>query len=108
MGVLVSKWLQLVQMLAPTILTTIKPSLAPIASNITSGIQIAEDLKNAGTITDKLAHVQGIALQAAGVVNTAAGKNVIDTSSLNAAVQEGVDTTVAVVNLIHKKPTVVN
>lgn len=100
-----NKWLQLAELLAGPVLSIVNPKLAPIAPQISAGIQEAEQLKAAGTITDKLAHVQNIANIAANSVNTAAGKTVVDTSSLNTAVQEGVDTAIAAINLIHQKAT---
>ena len=100
----ITKWLDLAKLLAPIILTTVKPSLAPIASNIATGITEAEQIPGASG-QDKLAHVQNIASNAATAINSAAGKTLVDTSSLQQTVQEGIDTTVAAINLIHKKST---
>lgn len=97
-----SKWLSLVQMLAPIILTAVKPSLAPIVGNVTAAIQEAEQIKGASG-TDKFQHVQNIAHAAADSVNTAAGKEVIHIPTLDNALQDGVSTVVSVANLVHGK-----
>lgn len=96
------KWLSLIQMLAPIILTSVKPELAPIAGNVSSAIQEAEQIKGA-TGADKLQHVQNIAHAAADSVNTAVGKEVVHIPTLDNAIQDGVSTVVSVANLVHGK-----
>jgi hypothetical protein len=98
-----NKWFALVKMLAPIILTTVRPELAPIADKITDGIEEAEKLKEAGTIKDKLKHVQLIASNAADSINIAKGKEVIDKEHLDAAVNEGVSTVIHAINIVNKK-----
>jgi len=97
-----NKWLALVKLLAPIILTTVKPELAPIAGNITDAIGEAEQIKGA-TGQEKLAHVKNIAVSTANSINTAKGKTVIDPTSLTGAIDQSVSTVVSVVNLIHEK-----
>jgi hypothetical protein len=97
-----NKWLQLAQLLAPIILSTIKPELAPIAGDISQGIQTAEQMVGAKGI-QKLAYVQDLAAKTADAVNVAKGKVVVDPAGLNVAVEQGVNTTVAVLNLLHKQ-----
>jgi hypothetical protein len=96
-----SKWLALVKTLAPIILTSVKPELAPIAGQITDAITEAEAIKGASG-SAKLQHVKNIALSAANSINTAKGKEVISVSDLNSAIDAGVSTTVQAINLIHK------
>jgi len=96
-----NKWFGLVKMLAPMILSTVNPRLAPIADKITYGIEEAEAIKGASG-ADKLKHVQNIALDAANSINAATGKETVDKASLNEAVQEGVDTVIAVLNVKKK------
>lgn len=96
------KWLALAKVLGPIILTTVKPELAPITGTITDAITEAEQIPGAKG-ADKLQHVKNIAIGAAGAVNTARGKEVIDVKTLNTAVESATNTVVEVVNLLHKK-----
>jgi len=97
-----TKWLSLVKLLAPIILTTVKPGLAPIAGNITDAINEAEQLKGAKG-TDKLQHVKNIANSAADAINNAKSKEVIDKATLNKAIDDSVNTVISVVNMVQKK-----
>lgn len=99
-----SKAWNLIKMFAPLLITTLKPSLAPIAGNITDAMDEAEGMQGA-TGAQKLEHVKKMAASAADAVNTAKGHVVIDKSSLDQSVTEAVDTAVAVNNLVHKKTT---
>lgn len=96
------KWLSLVKLLAPIILTTVKPELGPIAGEITEAINEAEQIKGANG-PEKLQHVKNIANNAANAINTAKNKEVVDKATLNKAIEDGVNTVVAVTNLIQKK-----
>lgn len=94
------KWLGAIQALAPILLPLVSPELAPIAGSITDAIQQAEQLGAAGTLSDKLSHVQKIASDAAATANTVAGKTVVDPTLLDKAVNDAVSTTVSVANLV--------
>jgi hypothetical protein len=96
-----NKWLQLLQTLAPVILGTVNPALIPIAGVITHAISTAENSGKNGP--DKLASVVSITDDAVQAINLAGGN--INPSQVHEAVQEGVDTTIAVTNLIHNKST---
>lgn len=96
------KWLGLLKMLAPIIVTTINPKLGPIAGNIVEGIEEAEHIGGASG-KDKLQHVQNIGKILANQVNTAQGKEVINEDELDSAIEEVASTVVSVVNLVTKK-----
>jgi len=94
------QWLQVIQTIAPLVISLVSPSLAPIAGSITDGIQQAEAMGAAGTLTDKLSHVQKIATDAATVTNAASGKQLIDPSLLINAVNSVVSVVVSTANLV--------
>jgi hypothetical protein len=96
-----SKWLALVRTLAPIILTSVKPELAPIADQITSAITEAEAIKGANG-SAKLQHVKNIATNAINSLNVAKGKEILNTNDVNNAVDTAVSTVVQAINLIHK------
>lgn len=96
-----NKWLALVKMLAPIILASVKPELAPIGQEITDAIGEAEQIKGKSG-PEKLEHVKNIAKGAARAVNTAKGKEVIDPANLDAAITAGVNTVVEVANVVTK------
>ena len=98
------KWIDLVKVLAPMIIGLINPKLAPVAVAISDGIAQAEQI-NGATGPDKLKYVLATANDAAVAVNTTMGKTILDPSELNTAVTDAVNTTVAVINLVH--PTAV-
>src|SRR5260370_3811416 len=95
-----SVFAHLAQVLAPIIISTINPKLAPLASAIGSGIVEAESIPGASG-ADKLKHVLNITDQAAAGVNNAIGKQVVDPIGLHEAATEAIDTTVAILNLAH-------
>src|SRR5579859_6329969 len=97
-----SVFAHLAQMLAPMIITTLNPKLAPLAGAVAQGIAEAEQIPGAKG-SDKLQHVLNIADQAAAGVNNAAGKQVVDPATLHEASTEAIDTTVAVLNLLNSK-----
>ncbi len=90
----------LAQMLAPIIITTLNPALAPLAGAIGNGIAAAEQIPGA-TSASKLQSVLDITAQAATGVNNAAGKVVVDPAGLQVAATEAINTTVAILNLVH-------
>lgn len=83
------------------ILSTVNPKLAPIANEITDGIEEAE-LINGASGADKLKHVQNIANNAADAINNAHGSEVINKAQLNIAVTDGVNTVIDVLNVKKK------
>lgn len=95
------KWLGLVKVLAPIILTSVRPELAPIAGEISDAIEEAEQIKGARG-PEKLQHVKNIANSAADVVNSAKKKEVINKEELNKAVENAVNTVVNAVNIVNK------
>jgi hypothetical protein len=98
------KWLDIVRGLVPFIINLINPALAPLGSAIATGITEAEGFAGASG-PEKLAHAQNIATAAATAINTASGKVVIDVAGLNEAVKDGINTSVAVANLLTRTPT---
>jgi len=96
-----SKWRALIQTLAPIILTSVKPELAPIAGQITDAINEAELIKGASG-SAKLQHVKNIATNAINSLNVAKGKEILNTTDVNNAVDTAVSTVVQAINLIHK------
>lgn len=96
-----SKWLNLLKLLAPIVLTQVKPELAPIADEITEAIASAEQLHGSNG-ANKLKHVQDIADNAADVINTAKGKIVVDKTDLHDVIAHGVGTVVSTVNMVDK------
>lgn len=96
------KWLKTVARLAPMIIHTIRSELDPIGSVIGRAMAEAEQIPGA-TGKEKFDHVKNIATQTATAINESAGKQIVPVESLDEALQEGADTTVAVVNLIHNK-----
>ncbi len=91
---------RLVEQLAPIALAVIPgvpPALIPI---IVHGIQTSEKL--GGTGAEKKAQVIDLARTSITATNIAAGKQVIDPSTIN-AVSNGIDTVVGVVNVLQKQ-----
>lgn len=93
-----SKWFSLIKLIAPIVLSNVNPRLAPISDAITDGIEQAESMKGLSG-ADKLKHVQTIANDAADAINTAHGTVLVNKAGLNEAVQEGVDTVIAMKNV---------
>jgi hypothetical protein len=101
-----TKWLQLLQNLAPIILGTVNPALIPIAGIVTHAIQAAENSGKTGK--EKAAAVVTITNDAVSAINaahsaTGAAGNLIDGAAVQSALQSGIDTTIQVVNLLDKK-----
>jgi hypothetical protein len=95
-----SVFAHLAQLLAPTIITTLNPKLAPLAGSIASGIAEAEEIPGASG-KDKLQHVLNIVDDTAAGVNSTAGKQILDPNVLHAAATEAINTTVEIINLAH-------
>ena len=93
------KWLDLVKLLAPIIIPIVAPSAAPAVPFIVHGIEKAETLT--GTGAEKLAiarEITNAGLHAANAIHPGA----IDAAGVNAALDHGISTTVAIANLVHR------
>jgi hypothetical protein len=64
--------------------------LAPIAAPVAAAIQEAEAIHGAGAGADKLAHVVAVAVDAAEVANTVAGKVVLDPALIAESAQHAI------------------
>lgn len=92
---------RILEQIAPIALSVvpgIPPVLVPV---IVHGIQTAEKL--GGTGPEKKASAIDLVRTGILATNLAAGKQVVDPSTIN-AVSNGIDTVVGVVNVIHKQP----
>lgn len=95
-----NKWLHLVELLAEPILAV--AGVPPVLNSlIISGIQEAETIKGDETGTAKLQHVINLVGIGANAANAAAGKTVINATALTSTVIQGINTTIAAVNLVH-------
>lgn len=74
--------------IAPVILAF--TPLAPIAEPVAAAIQEAEAIHGAATGPEKLAHVVAVAVDAAQVANTAAGKVVVDPAAIQDSAQHAI------------------
>jgi len=95
------KFAQLAELLAPIVIPIVSPRLAPLGTVIGHAVGEAESIPGA-TGPDKLSHVKSIATDTANAINVASDKTVIDLNGFNEAVEHGINTTVAVVNLVNK------
>lgn len=93
-------WLDLIKQFAPMILA-FTPAAA-IAPYIVPGIEAAEALKNASG-QEKLAHAIETTHVVISAVN-AAKPGTIDPATADAAITSGINTVIAVTNLIHRQP----
>jgi hypothetical protein len=98
-----NKWLSLAKMLAPIVIGIVKPELSPISGKITDAITYAESIPNAKGM-EKLKYVQGVAEDAAEVLNAAQGRVTIDTTNLHSAVEDSVNAVVHATNVVVKRP----
>lgn len=100
------RWLQLVKLLAPTIVAVAVPGVGPaLAAAIADGIAEAEQIPGASG-ADKKAHVLNLVRAGAGAVNAASEPDALQQAQVDglvSAVGSGIDTAVAVVNLIHQQ-----
>lgn len=94
-----SMFAHLAQMIAPMIVTSIDPKLAPLSTAIGAGIAEAESIPGAQG-SDKLQHVLNLATDAAQGVNSATGKTVLDPTEFQASATQAINTTVAIINLV--------
>lgn len=97
------KWLQLVQVFAPLILSFI-PRLAPLAPFVSNGIQEAEQLPGASS-AEKQAHAIQIARNGIASVNAVAGHPLLDPTISDQLIGSAVNTVVSVTNLVHAAHT---
>ena len=81
---------------APAMLA-LHPTLAPIAVPIAAAIQEAEAIKGSGP--EKIAHVVGVATEAAKAVNAAARRKVLDPTEVKVATEAVVSAVISVVNV---------
>jgi uncharacterized iron-regulated membrane protein len=97
------KWLSLIAQLAPIILpvTGVPAALVPL---VLHGMTIAEHISGATGAQKKAAALELIQTGAT-AANTAAGRTLVDVDSLTSVVSQGIDTTIASVNLVHNIPT---
>ena len=95
------KFSQLAQALAPMIISFVAPELVPLGTVIGHAVGEAESIPNS-TGPQKLEHVKAIASDTANAINLASNKTVIDMNGFDQAVESGINTTVAVINLVGK------
>lgn len=95
-------WLKVVGQVAPMILAF--TPLAPIAGPIAIAIREAEQIHGDQTGPEKLAHVVGIAQQAATAVNSQVGKTVVAPDLIPGATAQIVSAIVAIANVAGKDP----
>lgn len=102
------KFAEIAKIVAPIVIPIVSPRLAPLGTIIGHSVAEAESVPGASG-EDKLNHVKAIATDAANAVNVAANKEVINQQDFDTALEHGINTTVAVVNLIKKnEPQVSN
>jgi len=97
-----SDFFHALETVAPVVLSLVPgvpPVLVPV---IQHGIQVAEGMPGA-TGEQKKAAALDLVNTGITATNAAAGKQVIDPSVIN-AVSNGIDTTIGVVNILHKAP----
>lgn len=99
-GVSMDKWLHLIELIAEPILAVSGVPIALIPL-VRAGIQEAETIHGNDTGTSKLQHVINLVSIGANAANAAAGKTVIDATALTSTVTQGINTTIAAVNLVH-------
>lgn len=99
-----STWLALVEKLLPFVLSAIPkvpPSVIPI---VMKGISDAEQIPGA-TGVQKKAAVMALVTDGLSGVDAVTGKPTVDVAGITNAVSQGIDTGVAVVNLVHAAQT---
>lgn len=96
-----AKWFDFVKSFAPIVVALTVPSGAVLAPLIVQGIVEAEGLAGA-TGVQKKAHVLALVALSVLAVNTAKGSEVLDPLVVHAAAESAIDTTIAVVNLVHR------
>lgn len=92
------RFAQVVKTVAPIILVTVNPALAPIAATIADAISEAEAIPGA-TGPDKLQHVKNIVAE---VAPTIPG---VDEGAVNASLENGVNTVISVTKVLEKTHT---
>lgn len=95
------KWLELVKLFVPLALAQ-NPKTAAIAPFVTEGIAAAEGLKDAKG-ADKAKAAKKVAITLINARNAAMpGHTPIDVTAVDEAIDSGIETGVAVVNVVHK------
>lgn len=94
------KWLALIKLIAPIIISAKVPHGDTIAPLVVHGIEEAEALKVASG-NGKLLHAENIVNIGIDAANTAGAK--IDKTAVNGALSSGISTVIQVANLIHPK-----
>lgn len=98
----ISSWLQKIEFFAPLVLQFI-PGVPPeLTSFIVKGIQAAETIPGASGTT-KLTAAVAIANAGVAAINTVK-PGAIDAEQVNSAIVNGINTAIAVTNLVHKQP----
>lgn len=95
------KFLDLIRVILPAILSVANPALAPLSGVIIHGIDEAEQMKGA-TGAQKLAHVVNLSTLSAEGINTAAGKVIVDPTMVAQAAGSAISTAVDVANIIQR------
>lgn len=93
------KFAGLIKVFAPLVISTVKPSLVPVADVIVDAVNEAEQIAGAPGL-DKLKHVQKIVTDSVKVSN-ASGKTNINVSELDQHVDEAVAAVIKVVNTVN-------
>ncbi|SRR5260221_2910659 len=94
-----SKFAQVASVVAPVVLSVI-PGVPPIIIPlITHGIQEAELIPGASS-QDKKQHVLDLVTSGIQGINIAAGHVEVDPSAVTGAVSNGIDTTIATINIV--------
>ena len=98
-----TRWLKILKIIAPVVLSLIpglRPGAGPLISVLVEGIGLAESLGLPGE--EKKAYVMGLASAAMNGINMVRPpEHQIPTAPVLAAVDQGIDTTVATVNALH-------
>lgn len=95
-------WLDLVKLIAPIVVAATVPHGAVLGPLIATGISDAQQLQGASG-TERKAIVLGLVTDGVIAINTAKGTEVLDPSAVHVAASQAIDTTVSIVNLIHRK-----
>lgn len=99
-------WLKVLELYGPMILAGI-PQTQKIAPMVTQAIAAAEEMHTA-TGMQKKEHALTLVREGVLGLNAAAGKTVVDPEEIVHGVSSGIDTTVHVVNVIHRTGVDVN
>ena len=101
MSVFNSRWFHLIGVFAPTILTLVIPGGAVLGPLVSAAISEAELIPGA-TGEAKKDHVLGVVVNGLTLLNKIAGKPVADATAVTLAIGSAIDTTIQIVNALHK------